>query len=70
MVRPSSLVQFYAVSEQPLWTRLEGRTIDSAFHEFRVDYKQSKHLGIGKAIYSDAFSADSYMWRVHVAEPL
>ncbi|OEL18149.1 BTB/POZ and MATH domain-containing protein 1 [Dichanthelium oligosanthes] len=46
-------------------TRLEGQTIDSAFHEFRVDYEQTKHLGIGKAIYSDAFSAGSYMWRVH-----
>nr|TKW11282.1 hypothetical protein SEVIR_6G223100v2 [Setaria viridis] len=50
---------------QPRTSRLEGRTIDSAFHEFRVDYEQTKNLGIGKAIYSDAFSAGSYMWRVH-----
>uniref|UniRef100_K3YMN7 BTB domain-containing protein n=1 Tax=Setaria italica TaxID=4555 RepID=K3YMN7_SETIT len=49
---------------QPRTSRLEGRTIDSAFHEFRVDYEQNKNLGIGKAIYSDAFSAGSYMWRV------
>ncbi|CAL5013640.1 unnamed protein product [Urochloa decumbens] len=39
--------------------RLVRRTIDSAFHEFRVDYEQTKHLGIGRAIYSDTFSADS-----------
>ncbi|RLN03706.1 hypothetical protein C2845_PM13G23060 [Panicum miliaceum] len=62
---PASDIGKHFVSEQPLWTRLEGQTIDSAFHEFRVDYKQTKHLGIGKAIYSDAFSADRYTWRVH-----
>ncbi|KAF8653758.1 hypothetical protein HU200_061874 [Digitaria exilis] len=50
---------------RPYTGRLEGRAIDSAFHEFRVDYEQTKKLGIGKTIQSDAFSAGGHMWRVH-----
>ncbi|CAO2207332.1 unnamed protein product [Urochloa humidicola] len=44
---------------------MEGRALDSAFHEFRVDYEQAKHLAVGAAIYSDAFSAGGHMWRVN-----
>nr|CAB3483530.1 unnamed protein product [Digitaria exilis] len=45
--------------------RLEERTIDSAFHEFRVDYEQAKNHNIGQPISSNAFSAGGHMWRVH-----
>ncbi|KAG2585122.1 hypothetical protein PVAP13_6KG370906 [Panicum virgatum] len=45
--------------------RLERRTIDSAFQEFRVDYEQTKHFATGRAVTSDAFSVGGYIWRVH-----
>ncbi|CAL5001037.1 unnamed protein product [Urochloa decumbens] len=45
---------------------MEGRALDSAFHEFRVDYEQAKHLAVGAAIHSDAFSAGGHMWRVNL----
>ena len=45
--------------------RLEWRTIDSAFQEFRVDYEQTKHFATGRAVTSDAFSVGGYIWRVH-----
>ncbi|RLN04671.1 BTB/POZ and MATH domain-containing protein 1-like [Panicum miliaceum] len=44
--------------------RLERRTIDSAFHELRVDHEQTKHLAAGTPVSSDAFPAGGYMWRV------
>ncbi|KAL6644503.1 hypothetical protein ACP70R_016111 [Stipagrostis hirtigluma subsp. patula] len=44
---------------------LERRTVDSAVHEFRVDYEQAKQLAIGKAMYSEPFSAGAHMWRVY-----
>ncbi|KAF8646547.1 hypothetical protein HU200_065768 [Digitaria exilis] len=44
---------------------MEERTVDSAMHEFRVDYEQTKNLNIGQSIPSNAFSAGGYMWRVH-----
>lgn len=40
--------------------------MDSAFHEFRVDYEQAKHLAIGAAVHSDAFSAGGHMWRLNL----
>ncbi|TKW11283.1 hypothetical protein SEVIR_6G223200v4 [Setaria viridis] len=45
-------------------TRLERRSIDSASHEFRIDYEQTKHIDTVEAIHSDAFSAGGYMWRL------
>ncbi|TVU04981.1 hypothetical protein EJB05_48128, partial [Eragrostis curvula] len=41
---------------------MEGRTIDSAFQELKINYEKTKHHPIGKAIYSDAFSTGSHMW--------
>ncbi|CAL4942739.1 unnamed protein product [Urochloa decumbens] len=45
---------------------MEGRALYSASHEFRVDYEQAKHLAVGAAIHSDAFSAGGHMWRVNL----
>ncbi|CAO2173310.1 unnamed protein product [Urochloa humidicola] len=45
---------------------MDGRALDSAFREFRVDYEQAKHLAVGAAIHSDAFSAGGHMWRVNL----
>ena len=45
---------------------MEGRALDSAFHEFRVDYELAKQLAVGVAVHSDAFSAGGHMWRVQL----
>jgi speckle-type POZ protein len=52
------------VAKRSRTPRLERRTIDSAFHEFRVDHEQTKHLAAGTLVSSDAFPAGGYMWRV------
>jgi speckle-type POZ protein len=43
---------------------MQGRPIDFHFHEFRLDYEQTKHLAVGKAVYSDPFSAGGHMWKI------
>ncbi|CAO2202602.1 unnamed protein product, partial [Urochloa humidicola] len=43
---------------------LEGRPLDVCFHEFRLDYDQTKNLAPGHAIYSDPFSAGGHIWRI------
>uniref|UniRef100_A0A0A9CM01 BTB domain-containing protein n=1 Tax=Arundo donax TaxID=35708 RepID=A0A0A9CM01_ARUDO len=37
----------------------------STFFKFKLDYSQTKHLGIGKAVHSDAISAGGHMWRIN-----
>lgn len=44
--------------------RMQGRPIDGHFHEFRLNYEQTKHLAVGKAVYSDPFSAGGHMWKI------
>nr|XP_034601583.1 BTB/POZ and MATH domain-containing protein 1-like [Setaria viridis]TKW11279.1 hypothetical protein SEVIR_6G222800v2 [Setaria viridis] len=36
----------------------------SAVVEFNVNYEQSKHLDVGKAVHSDAIPAGGHMWRI------
>ncbi|TVU04992.1 hypothetical protein EJB05_48139, partial [Eragrostis curvula] len=60
----SSVAQSITVSKQGHPPLMERRTIDSAFHEIRINYEQTRHLPIGKAIFSDAFSAGGHMWRI------
>lgn len=43
---------------------LKGRPIDFSFHEFRLDYEQTKHLSFELGIHSDPFSAGSHMWTI------
>ncbi|RLM60324.1 hypothetical protein C2845_PM14G18570 [Panicum miliaceum] len=57
-----NLVANSAVGEQHGSAGLEGRPIDFRFHEFRLDYEQTKHLAFKHGIHSDPFSAGSHMW--------
>jgi len=60
-----NLLADHAVAKRSRTPRLERRVIDSAFHEFRVDHEQTKHLAVGTPVSSDAFPAGGYMWRVN-----
>ncbi|KAF8653759.1 hypothetical protein HU200_061875 [Digitaria exilis] len=55
-----------AVGKRCRTTRVERRrTIDSASHEFRIDYEQTKDMAKGDVIHSDAFSAGGHTWRLN-----
>jgi speckle-type POZ protein len=43
---------------------MQDHPIDFCFHEFRLDYEQTKHLAVGKAVYSDPFSAGGHTWKI------
>jgi speckle-type POZ protein len=43
---------------------MEVQTVDSSFHELRVNYEQAKHYPIRKAMHSNAFLAGGHMWRI------
>ncbi|CAO2179744.1 unnamed protein product [Urochloa humidicola] len=43
---------------------LGRRPVDACFHEFRLDYEQTKDLAPGHPIYSDPFSAGGHKWRI------
>jgi len=57
-----NLVANSAVGKQHGSAGLEGRPMDFCFHEFRLDYEQTKHLAFQNGIRSDPFSAGSHMW--------
>jgi speckle-type POZ protein len=44
---------------------MEVRTLDSSFHELRINYEQVKDCPIGKGIHCNAFCAGGYMWRIN-----
>ena len=59
-----NLVANSAVGKQHGSAGLEGRPMDFCFHEFRLDYEQTKHLAFKNGIHSDPFSTGNHMWRI------
>ncbi|TVU45386.1 hypothetical protein EJB05_04873, partial [Eragrostis curvula] len=43
---------------------LVGRTVDSAYYQFDVDYEKANKLAIGTSIDSVAFSAGGHLWKL------